>query len=186
LVSLRKYPLPLNSGKECLILEGFGDKICKLIDERLKTFLQEGGVLHDSESNIEMIDDDDDNQHISKKVGTKIISDSYEDQYQEDITSRDYISNTKKASSSRPLLNLNPKKKATSTKKCDTNEDESDESNAATSQVAKNKTKTSRGKEYIPSFRSGPYAILVTLYENQKIDVNIRRFEKISINYLIF
>jgi len=158
-----------------MILEGFGDKICKLIDERLRTFLQEGGVLHESESNIEMIDDDDDNQLISKKVGTKTISDLCEDQYQEDITSHDYISNTKKASSSRPLLNLNPKKKATTTKKCNINEDESDEGNAAASQVTSTKTKTSRGKVYVPSFRSGPYAILVTLHENQKIDVNIRR-----------
>ena len=53
---MKKYPLPLNSGKECIILEGFGDKICKLIDENLQKFLSDGGVLHppsDDEDEIE-------------------------------------------------------------------------------------------------------------------------------------
>lgn len=33
--SLRKYPLKLNSGKECQILSGFGPAICSLLDEKL-------------------------------------------------------------------------------------------------------------------------------------------------------
>jgi hypothetical protein len=41
--SLRKYPLPLYSGKECIILEGFGDKICQTIDKKLEDFLADGG-----------------------------------------------------------------------------------------------------------------------------------------------
>ena len=48
--SIRKYPLPLSSGKECVILEGFGDKICKLIDDKLTRFLKDGGVLHENNS----------------------------------------------------------------------------------------------------------------------------------------
>ena len=40
------------SGKECVILEGFGDKICKLIDEKLTSFIQDGGVLHPQEEEI--------------------------------------------------------------------------------------------------------------------------------------
>jgi hypothetical protein len=39
--------MPLSTGKECIILEGFGDKICKLIDEKLKSFLDDGGILHE-------------------------------------------------------------------------------------------------------------------------------------------
>lgn len=33
--SLKKYPLPLESGKDCKILRGFGNKLCKMLDERL-------------------------------------------------------------------------------------------------------------------------------------------------------
>lgn len=29
-----------------MILEGFGDKICKLLDEKLEKFQRNGGVLH--------------------------------------------------------------------------------------------------------------------------------------------
>lgn len=35
LVELRKYPLPLKSGRECSIIIGFGDKICNIVDEWL-------------------------------------------------------------------------------------------------------------------------------------------------------
>jgi hypothetical protein len=41
--------MPLYSGKECQLLEGFGDKICKSIDEKLKSFLKDGGILHEEE-----------------------------------------------------------------------------------------------------------------------------------------
>lgn len=34
--SLKLYPLPLNSGKECAILRGFGSTLCERIDEKLK------------------------------------------------------------------------------------------------------------------------------------------------------
>lgn len=35
LVSLKKYPLPLQTGKECKILNGFGNTLCILIDKKL-------------------------------------------------------------------------------------------------------------------------------------------------------
>ncbi|KAI0229358.1 Crossover junction endonuclease MUS81 [Lamellibrachia satsuma] len=41
--SLKKYPLPLASGKDCKILENFGDKICKMLDERLATYSADTG-----------------------------------------------------------------------------------------------------------------------------------------------
>ncbi|XP_054707862.1 crossover junction endonuclease MUS81-like [Uloborus diversus] len=40
LSSLRKYPLPLSSGKEAKILEYFGDKICSMLDAKLKEWKQ--------------------------------------------------------------------------------------------------------------------------------------------------
>ncbi|XP_043486854.1 crossover junction endonuclease MUS81 [Polistes fuscatus] len=34
--TLRKYPLPLESGKDCIILKHFGLKLCKMLDKRLQ------------------------------------------------------------------------------------------------------------------------------------------------------
>ncbi|KAK7505471.1 hypothetical protein BaRGS_00003216 [Batillaria attramentaria] len=43
--SLKKYPLLLSSGKECKMLQNFGDKICKMLDDRLLLYKTE---QHDS------------------------------------------------------------------------------------------------------------------------------------------
>lgn len=32
--SLRRYPLPLESGKECIILQHFGTKLCSMLDKK--------------------------------------------------------------------------------------------------------------------------------------------------------
>ena len=45
LQSLRKYPLPLNTGKDCKILQGFGDKLCSMLDQKLSQHKFEGGKL---------------------------------------------------------------------------------------------------------------------------------------------
>ncbi|XP_018576396.1 crossover junction endonuclease MUS81 [Anoplophora glabripennis] len=37
LQSLKRYPLPLERGKDCQILKGFGKKLCEMIDNRLQT-----------------------------------------------------------------------------------------------------------------------------------------------------
>lgn len=34
--SLKKYPLPLETGRDCIILEGFGPTICEILDKRLE------------------------------------------------------------------------------------------------------------------------------------------------------
>ncbi|XP_011878556.1 PREDICTED: crossover junction endonuclease MUS81 isoform X2 [Vollenhovia emeryi] len=34
--SLRRYPLPLESGKECIILQHFGTKLCSMLDKKLE------------------------------------------------------------------------------------------------------------------------------------------------------
>ncbi|XP_066588124.1 crossover junction endonuclease MUS81-like [Prorops nasuta] len=35
LSSMKKYPLPLESGKDCIILENFGQKLCSMLDKKL-------------------------------------------------------------------------------------------------------------------------------------------------------
>ncbi|CDS35993.1 crossover junction endonuclease mus81 [Echinococcus multilocularis] len=44
LVSLRKYPIKLNSGKECEILSGFGPSICNILDKKLEEFACENSL----------------------------------------------------------------------------------------------------------------------------------------------
>lgn len=36
--SLRRYPLPLESGKECIILQHFGTKLCSMLDKKLEEY----------------------------------------------------------------------------------------------------------------------------------------------------
>lgn len=38
LASLKKYPLPLNSGKDCIILQHFGTKLCLMLDKKLEEY----------------------------------------------------------------------------------------------------------------------------------------------------
>ncbi|XP_063614741.1 crossover junction endonuclease MUS81-like isoform X1 [Penaeus indicus] len=44
--SLKLFPLPLYSGKDCKVLAHFGDKICQLIDQRLEEYQQENGPVN--------------------------------------------------------------------------------------------------------------------------------------------
>ncbi|XP_062051795.1 crossover junction endonuclease MUS81 [Lepus europaeus] len=41
--SLRRYPLPLRSGKEAKILQHFGDGLCRMLEERLRQHRASGG-----------------------------------------------------------------------------------------------------------------------------------------------
>lgn len=36
--SLKRYPLPLESGKECIILQHFGTKLCSMLDKKLEEY----------------------------------------------------------------------------------------------------------------------------------------------------
>ncbi|XP_043266273.1 crossover junction endonuclease MUS81 isoform X2 [Colletes gigas] len=82
LASLRKYPLPLKSGKDCIILQHFGKKLCLLLDKRLekhksledaddfvcinckakKEHVSNGG--HKSNESVESLNEDDTNKQI--------------------------------------------------------------------------------------------------------------------------
>lgn len=44
--SLKLFPLPLYSGKDCKVLAHFGDKICQLIDQRLEEYQEENGPVN--------------------------------------------------------------------------------------------------------------------------------------------
>lgn len=100
LKSLCKYPLPLENGRQCKILSGFGDKLCAKLDDALKKHIASGLPM--------------------------IPEDFCEDMKQKNLNKRKVSKKTPKSKKDQPEL-------------CD--------------------------KEYVPSVRSGGYAILVALYE---------------------
>ncbi|XP_050079035.1 crossover junction endonuclease MUS81 [Anopheles maculipalpis] len=58
--SLRRYPLPLASGRDCIVLMDFGKTICDNLDRRLKAYLASGGrVTTDHSASIETILNDE-------------------------------------------------------------------------------------------------------------------------------
>ncbi|XP_050441764.1 crossover junction endonuclease MUS81 [Adelges cooleyi] len=52
LQALQKYPLPLQSGKECLILKFFGKKLCDKIDKRLEQYKNSLNIEREVEDNM--------------------------------------------------------------------------------------------------------------------------------------
>ncbi|CAH1263024.1 MUS81 [Branchiostoma lanceolatum] len=119
--SLKKYPLPLQSGKEAKILDFVGDKICKMLDDKLAKHIQEHGPFPDV-------------------VDTNLPSTSRTD-----------------AGVIRGSLSVPPPPGG------------SGNSQGSGGEPRPKKRKQAGGtKEYVPAFRSGPYALLVTLYRNMQ------------------
>ncbi|KAL7634031.1 UNVERIFIED_CONTAM: hypothetical protein RMT77_015356 [Armadillidium vulgare] len=113
--SLKKYPLPLYSGKDCLVLANFGIKICSIIDKKLEDHVKQFGPIN-WDDYIKVKDDG--------KVSTKIKRKRVRKSNNEQLT-------------------------------LDMNED-------CPTKVLGN------SKRYIPAFRSGAYALLLTLYEKSR------------------
>lgn len=163
---MRKYPLPLKSGKECVILEGFGDKICKLIDEKLEVYLKDGGKLHQDED-IEILDECENDiqyeQELMKsktKKNMKKINNIVDDETRNNCSDLDSI----RSKYPNLLKSSNSKERVGKTKSWDRNS--SDEEQVLAEPIKKAK-KNSRTKEYVPEFRSGAYALLITLLKNE-------------------
>ncbi|XP_050089562.1 crossover junction endonuclease MUS81 [Anopheles aquasalis] len=67
LTSLRRYPLPLASGRDCIVLADFGKTICENLERRLKSYLAGGGrVETDHRSSIEAILNDETGEHYQE------------------------------------------------------------------------------------------------------------------------
>ncbi|KAF5289464.1 hypothetical protein FQR65_LT11837 [Abscondita terminalis] len=52
LQSLKKYPLPLESGRDCGILKGFGEKLCKMLDKKLGEHKQNSNCLPEQSNTL--------------------------------------------------------------------------------------------------------------------------------------
>uniref|UniRef100_A0A182JZN3 Crossover junction endonuclease MUS81 n=1 Tax=Anopheles christyi TaxID=43041 RepID=A0A182JZN3_9DIPT len=71
LTSLRRYPLPLASGRDCIVLTDFGKTICENLDRRLKAYLASGGrVISDHVPAIEAILNDEQGEHYQELTRT--------------------------------------------------------------------------------------------------------------------
>jgi len=71
LQSLEKYPLRLETGADCRILYGFGEKICQIIDEKLNRTISTGEIEEKrlkNDKSIDLIPNDDSNRPITKRI----------------------------------------------------------------------------------------------------------------------
>lgn len=124
LESLRKYPITLKSGKECLILKNFGTKLCLKLDQKLTEY---------KNNHSEEFVDHGMGSHDFIQPQTKWV-----------VPSVPSIFNNKKT---------NKRKKGTLT----------EDSNVSKTQSSPRTKK----KPYFPTLRSGTYAILITLLNEQ-------------------
>ncbi|XP_078000727.1 structure-specific endonuclease subunit MUS81-like isoform X2 [Glandiceps talaboti] len=128
--SLKKYPLPLSSGKEAKILEGFGDKICKMLDKKLI----EHGITPGTPISCKY-------QPMEVDKHSRVTDQCEEsDEYSSRTQNRTKENNSRRVQSEQPGG------------RCQ---------------------KTSRGnvgskREYIPAYRSGPYALILALYNDMQ------------------
>lgn len=111
LKSIKKYPLVLNSGSECAILQGFGKNLCQILDGKL-------------------------NRHNLLPIPKQPLKDLG-------------------TSPNRPLLQKSPSKTPLNNKKLK--------------------------PSYVPGYRTGAYAILVTLYKN--FENNVESMKKTDLQF---
>ncbi|XP_071159213.1 crossover junction endonuclease MUS81-like isoform X2 [Mytilus edulis] len=133
LKSLRNYPLPIASGKDCKMLEYFGDKICKMLDVKLAKHIAEYGSAENAP--FLMTDDEAPKQkNTQKKPNGKTKQDHRFFSAESDNEDKDQA----------PV----PRKRQ------------------------KSGNQGGGGREYVPAYRSGPYALLLTLYKHSQSDAD--------------
>lgn len=119
IASIKKYPLPLRTGKEAKILENIGDGIAKKLDERLAQYIEDGGDIQ--------------SLHIRPDLPT-----------------------------------LSPPKRKRSNKQKETSSDINKSPELTTPMFSPNANHLKTGRKYVPKYRSGAYALIITLYEESQ------------------
>lgn len=144
LQSLKKYPLVLETGQDCLILENFGKKLCNMLDEKLTSYRSENNntqieinprrtISQSSSSKVKSMPGNANQmqKHFHKRIHTLSSSDDSDcviDEITEPLKSCADVSSSPKEKQSRG----------------------------------------GRRKEYIPNYRSGAYSILLTLLNSKQ------------------
>ncbi|KAH9496133.1 Crossover junction endonuclease mus81 [Bulinus truncatus] len=157
LKTLKKFPLTLETGKDCRLLQNFGEKICNMLDEKLLEYKKKNGIsLLSTFSQVQ--------EQMEKIKEPK----------------RNDIKNTKEKNSSiNGNKNFTSLHQRASLKDSHTSgikvfsgvheiSDNSDIDQGAPPPKRPVRRSTSGGREYIPSYRSGPYALVLTLYRQTK------------------
>ncbi|XP_033630901.1 crossover junction endonuclease MUS81-like [Asterias rubens] len=128
LSSLKKYPMPLTSGKEAKILDNFGEKICKMLDHKLEKHVEEN-------EDWSSLGADDGPSMSSQAPSTS--SAPYED-----------------------ILAVPPPPDP--------------DDFIGVGQQRKRRPSNRGPREYVPVYRSGPYALVLTLYRHYMIPASKR------------
>ncbi|XP_076632122.1 mus81 structure-specific endonuclease subunit [Colletes latitarsis] len=94
LASLRKYPLPLKSGKDCIILQHFGKKLCLMLDKQLEKHKSLNEGLDDADDFV-CINCNDKKEHVSngRHKSNKSIESLNEEDINEQIIEQCYEDN---------------------------------------------------------------------------------------------
>ncbi|XP_022828309.1 crossover junction endonuclease MUS81 [Spodoptera litura] len=157
--SLAKYPLPLKTASECIILKGFNKKLCLYLDKCLTSFNEKalsnncenrgrGEPSHSARSTT--ISPIPSSQHVTRSISNSPLSESFPN-----------------LGISGPL-EINPSSRTSKTDS-EISENVSSDSGPLSSG---NKKKRGIASTYKPAYRSGGYAILVTLLEQSKLNPN--------------
>ncbi|KAE8738479.1 hypothetical protein FOCC_FOCC016039 [Frankliniella occidentalis] len=125
LKSLRKYPLRLRSGKECVILECFGNRLCQLLDRKLV-------------------------------------------EYRKTHPEMDLVEDNIPAELDAPALAPAPAKKRKTSKGKKGGNDSQSTNSTDTVEPPEKVPRRTGGREYVPAWGSGPFAILVTLLNQEE------------------
>ncbi|XP_067680600.1 crossover junction endonuclease MUS81-like isoform X1 [Haliotis asinina] len=164
LKSLKCFPLKLDTGKDCKILQNFGDKICKMLDDKLAKHIENYGsadVVPQSEEDEDMLP-----SHLSRKQTNQSAQ-------------AIHAIPTNDSSCIRQTIPSESTTFVTSSNFVDTTGSislDSDEEHGGQPQRKRRKSSGSKSsRDYIPAFRSGAYAILLTLYRNMQ-DPDTRGF----------
>ncbi|KAL5008151.1 hypothetical protein ScPMuIL_013732 [Solemya velum] len=175
LYSLKKYPLPLSTGIECKMLDNFGDKICKMLDDKLAKYIQEqyGSIKPNSS-----LPSTSAHQSLPRKDGqpkkcqpsTHAISDSDSDS---GTTSKlQAVQNQSgrllTTSASTYVADGGRKRQQTISQFSTHAISDSDSDCEPQATQPKRRRKSSCGRDYIPAVGSGAYALLLTLYRNMQ------------------
>ncbi|CAH0586849.1 unnamed protein product [Chrysodeixis includens] len=169
--SISKYPVQLNSGAECIILKGFGKKLCKILDECIEAYNAKEANNSDPLRELSV---EDQNGRCDSPMTESSSSSS--------IPVNKYIPVNNNTSPKHPLNRENLVRHDNSFKDSDTpmngspevdllsevsnNSNQCHLDNPTSTVPNRNSAKKSSAKKYKPAFLSGGYAILVALREH--------------------
>ncbi|KAK3599160.1 hypothetical protein CHS0354_040998 [Potamilus streckersoni] len=167
LSSLKRFPLKLERGKDCKILKHFGDKICKMLDEKLDAYLAAGGTESTSQDSDESV--------RGEILQNKVSKQSHKSTRPRQVTSTESGSISRILDVSKSTLDKRPASVSALIDSLDSEEDH-EEKKVEKEGNGHPPSKRRRsggggmggGREYSPIFRSGGYAILLTLYMDMK------------------